>query len=184
MPRIEIAALDDAPQGHETEVTIPRRRHIPTAALHLMASLGWMGVVALMSVFFSATEDHAVFRDILVVGGAAGTIFQALLGAWSFLLPSTRPPIPERRRRELVAMELGGRTQVVVYNSGIAFVLAGLLSDVPISLAGIWLAWGAAAWALTKTWTFPVLAKLPSVETASARWWAPPEEEATPRRPA
>ena len=164
-------------------VTIPRRRRVPAAALHLMAALGWMAIVTVLAVFFSAVEDHAALRDILVVGGAAGTIFQALLGAWSFLLPSTRPPIPERRRRELVAMELGGRSQVAVYNAGIVLVLVGLLSGAPVSLIGIWLAWGAAAWGLIKTWVFPLLATLPSVEVASARWWAPPEEEATPQRP-
>ena len=163
--------------------TIPRRRRIPTAALHLMASVGWMSVVAVLSVLFSATEDHAAIRDVLVVGGAAGTIVQALLGAWSFLLPSTRPPIPERRRRELVAMELGGRPQVVVYNAGIALVLVGLLAGAPTSLIGIWLAWVAAAVALAKTWTFPLLAKLPAVERASALWWAPPEDGPTPQRP-
>jgi hypothetical protein len=66
--------------------------------------------------------DYAATRDFIVVGGGGGFAFQALLGAWSFLLPSTRPPVANRRRVELVAMELGGKIQVIAYNPGLVGV--------------------------------------------------------------
>jgi hypothetical protein len=123
----------------------------------------------------TVTEDHPALRDFVVVGGSAGFVFQAILGAWAFLLPSTRPPIPERRRRELVAMELAGRLQVIVYNTGLILVLLGLRFDLETALAGTVLAWTAAAWALIKSWSFPLLARLPLVKAWGESWWAPPD---------
>jgi hypothetical protein len=82
-------------------LSIARRRKVPTAALHLVGALAWLAVTTLALVVLSAMEDHAALRDFLVVGGAAGFVFQAILGAWSFLLPSSRAPDPELRRREL-----------------------------------------------------------------------------------
>ncbi len=114
-------------------------------------------------------------RDVVVVGGAGGFAFQALLGAWSFLLPSARAPVPHRRRVELTAMELGGKLQVAVYNLGLIAVVAGLRTELDTAPAGIVMVWLAAAWALTKSWTFPALSTLPLVERRSAKWWAEPQ---------
>lgn len=154
----------------------PRRRQVPTAALHLIAALGWAFVTASALIVTSASGGQQASRDFVVAGGAVGFVFQALLGAWSFLLPSTRAPIPDRRRRELVAMELGGRAQVVAYNVGVVLALVALRTDVDSALIGTALTWVAAVWALTKSWTFPLLAELPLVKRWSDRWWEPPPQ--------
>jgi nitrite reductase (NO-forming) len=156
-------------------LVIPRRRRIPTAALHLLAALCWGGVTSVGLLVSFVGGDAVWIRDLLVVGGAGGFVFQALLGAWSFLIPSTRPPDPSRRRTELVAMELGGRSQVVLYNLGLAAIAIGLHTRIDISSFGIALTWCAATLALTKLWTFPLLAGIPAVRALSRRWWAPPE---------
>ena len=154
----------------------PRRRKVPTAALHLIAALVWAFVTAAALIVTSASGEQQASRDFIVAGGAVGFVFQALLGAWSFLLPSTRPPIPDRRRRELVAMELGGRAQVAAYNLGALLALVALRTGVETGLLGTVLAWTAAAWALTKSWSFPLLAELAVVRRWSDRWWEPPPE--------
>ena len=156
----------------------PRRRRVPSAGLHLAGALVWLGVTTAAVAVSSAMGDQPAIRDFVVVGGAAGFAFQALLGAWSFLLPSTRAPVPERRRRELVTMELGGRAQVIVYNIGLLAVLVGLRTGAGTASAGTILAWGAAAWALLKLWSFPWLATTPVIHGMSARWWAAPEGNA------
>jgi nitrite reductase (NO-forming) len=156
-------------------LSISRRRKVPTAALHLVGALAWLAVTTLALVVLSAMEDHAALRDFLVVGGATGFVFQAILGAWSFLLPSSRAPDPELRRRELVAMELGGRPQVLIYNLGLFVLLVGLRGSDEIAITGIILAWGAAAWAMVKSWTFPKLAALPLVRRRSQSWWVAPK---------
>jgi nitrite reductase (NO-forming) len=155
-------------------VKIPRRRRVPTAALHLVAAMTWAVVTACALCVALVIGDDAAARDLVVVGGAAGFAVQALLGAWSFLLPSTRPPVPQRRRLELSSMELGGRTQVIAYNAGLLAVIIGLLTGVDVSLPGIAIAWTAALWAMTKSWTFPLFARLPAVGRLSSEWWANP----------
>ena len=153
---------------------IPSRRRIPTAAFHLVAAITWAVTTSVAVAISLMQGDSAATRDFVVVGGAAGFAFQALLGAWSFLLPSTRPPIPERRRVELVAMELGGKAQVAVYNVGLVLVLIGLRSTVDSALVGIVISWTAASVVLVKCWAFPLLARLPMVARRSAAWWADP----------
>lgn len=155
-------------------LAIPSRRKIPTAAFHLVAAMGWAVITTIALVVILTQAHWAAARDFVVVGGAIGFAFQALLGAWSFLLPSTRAPIPARRRVEVVAMEVGGRIQAVAYNAGLVLALVGLRSETELSLVGIWLTWTAAGWALTKTWCFPLLAKLASVQRRSVAWWADP----------
>ena len=157
-----------------TMLAVPRRRRIPTAAWHLMAAIAWSAMTGLGLLFALAGEDPALSRNLLVVGGAGGFVFQALLGAWSFLLPSMRPPDPQRRRNELIAMELGGRTQVAAYNIGLIATLMGLEAGTDLSQVGIVLLWSAAAAALFKSWAFPALASSSRVKDRAARWWAPP----------
>ena len=153
----------------------PRRRRFPTAGLHLVGALVWLGVTTAALVVTAAIGDQSAIRHFVVVGGAAGFAFQALLGAWSFLLPSTRAPIPERRRRELVTMEVGGRAQVIVYNIGLLAILIGLRTGVDTASVGTIMAWGAASWAMFKLWSFPWLAAAPTIHGMSDRWWATPE---------
>ena len=153
----------------------PSRRRIPTAALHLVAAIAWALITTTSLVITLSHGDWIAARDFVVVGGAVGFAFQALLGAWSFLLPSTRAPIPERRRIELIAMELGGRAQAVAYNVGLILVLVGLQAGTDLSVVGASFVWIAAVWALTKAWFFPLLSRLPCVERRAAAWWADPE---------
>lgn len=160
-------------------LTTPSRRKIPTAAFHLVAAIVWALTTVIALIVIIAREDWGAARDFVVVGGAVGFALQALMGAWSFLLPSTRPAMPARRRVELVAMDVGGRVQVVAYNAGLVLALAGLRSGTKLSLAGICLAWVAIAWVLTKTWCFPLLSNPPSVQRRSAVWWADPERQST-----
>jgi nitrite reductase (NO-forming) len=159
----------------KTVLTIPSRRKIPTAAFHLVSAQAWAFITAMALVSALAQGESGMTRDLVVVGGAGGFALQALLGAWSFLLPSTRPPVPQRRRVELVAMELGGRSQVVAYNFGLILILVGLRTAFEVSITGIVLSWTAAAWALTKSWVFPFLSRLESVERLSAEWWTDPQ---------
>ena len=159
-------------------LSTPSRRRIPTAAFHLIGAMVWALLSATALVVALVLGDWAAVRDLVVVGGAAGFAFQALLGAWSFLLPSTRAPIPERRRVELIAMELAGRVQVIAYNAGLVLALVGLRSGTELSLVGILLAWVAAAWAIVKAWSFSLLAKSPHIQRRAAAWWAEPEKGA------
>lgn len=154
-------------------LTTPRRRRVPTAAFHLIAAMTW-AITTTAAVVVSMMQGSAATRDFLVVGGAAGFAFQALIGAWSFLLPSTRAPIAGRRRVELVAMEFWGKTQVAFYNGGLVLVLIGLRNSSDVALVGIVMAWVGAAIALIKCWVFPLLAQLPTTKRRSASWWADP----------
>ena len=153
----------------------PRRRHVPAAGLHLGASVAWMMSVALVQVVLLARADVVALRDLWVVGIALGVIGQALLGAWSFLLPSGRPAVPEVRRRELFAFELGGKAQVVAFNLGLVLLLLELrgLVPEPLGALGIALVWVAGAWALLKGWSFPLLARLPGMAGRASRHWLP-----------
>lgn len=150
-----------------------RRRRVPTAALHILAALSWLLVTTVVVAVSFGRGDASLKRDVLVVGGVVGFVFQALLGAWSFLLPSTRAPLPQRRRWELTAMEVGGRTQVVAFNLGLFIVAAGVWTGMNVSVVGIGLTWSAAAFAVAKSWTFPFLANRAFVRAYSDRWWTP-----------
>lgn len=153
----------------------PRARPIPVAARHLMAGLAWFGVVALVQIPLLARGDVGALRDLWVVGLGGGLIVQAILGSWAFLLPMARSTAPAEKGRELVAFELGAKTQVAVYNAGLVLVLLALRGFVPgrAGAAGVALVWGAAAWAVMKTLLFPWLAGSSRIRRAAARWWAP-----------
>jgi nitrite reductase (NO-forming) len=152
-----------------------RRRRVPTAALHVVAALSWLLVTTVVVAVSFGRGDASLTHDVLVVGGVVGFVFQALIGAWSFLLPSTRAPLPQRRRWELTAMEVGGRTQVVAFNLGLFIVAAGMWAEMNMSVVGIGLTWSAAAFAIAKSWTFPLLANMAFVRAYSDRWWTPLE---------
>jgi hypothetical protein len=71
-------------------------------------------------------------------------------------------------------MELGGKTQVILYNAGLLIALIGLRTSGDFALIGIFMSWAAAAAALTKCWIFPRLARLSQVKRQSSAWWADP----------
>jgi hypothetical protein len=152
----------------KTVIVTPRRRRVPTAAFHLICAIAWAFVTAAALMITTSQGNSGAGRDLVVVGGAAGLALQALLGAWSFLLPSTRAPVPTQRRAELTAMELGGRAQVIGYNVGLIAIFWGLRTGMDdVSLVGIVVSWLATAWALTKSWSFSALAALPNVQRLS-----------------
>jgi nitrite reductase (NO-forming) len=155
----------------------PRRRRIPVAGFHLLAALGWLGFAVVVQIPLLARGDLSALRDLWILAVAAGAIFQAVLGAWSFLLPMARPAVAELRRRELAAMEVAAPLQVLAYNLGLVIALSSSWGLLPASSGAFGLAcvWSAAAWAVAKAWTFPIIARLPSVGRMAKRWWAVPQ---------
>jgi hypothetical protein len=70
-------------------------------------------------------------------------------------------------------MELGGRTQVVAFNLGLIIEALGGWTEMNVSVVGIGLTWAAAAFAVAKLWTFPLLANSAFIRAYSDRWWTP-----------
>jgi nitrite reductase (NO-forming) len=138
-----------------------RSRPAPLSALHLVAGVSWftIGCAALaVSVWHGAAGFDAFSLDFLSIF-IVGWIAQVLLGAWSFLLPNTRPGHPDVRRAALVAIEFAAWVQVVALNAGVALMslrAAGWLGRTAGSI-GVTLTLGGAAIALVKAWAFPAL---------------------------
>ncbi len=138
-----------------------RSRPAPLAALHLVAGVIWftIGCTALaISVWHGVNGFDAFSLDFLSIF-IVGWIAQVLLGAWSFLLPNTRPGHPDVRRATLVAIEFAAWVQVVALNAGVALMsmrAAGWLGPTAGSI-GVALALGGATIALVKAWAFPAL---------------------------
>ena len=157
-------------------VRTPSRRAVPLAGLHLMAALAWLGVVLVLQVPLIAWENFSFLQYLWRWGLGLGFVLQAVLGAWAFLLPMMRPGVPDLRRRELIAFELGGAFQVAGYNLGILLLVAGHATPrlAWLSTAGAALFIGAAGTGIIKAWIFPLLARRRRVAERAARWWAPP----------
>jgi nitrite reductase (NO-forming) len=153
----------------------PKRYPVPVSALHLIAAVVWLLVVSVMQVATLGIGNEAATRALWLVGLAGGTVVQAVLGAWSFLLPMEKPVGAETRRLHLVAFEKGARVQVAAYNGGLVLLLFGLLVPAPAGTraVGLTLVWAAAAWALYKSCAFVRIARWPSVAVVSRLWWQP-----------
>jgi nitrite reductase (NO-forming) len=152
-----------------------RRFPVPVAAWHLMAAIGWLALVALAQIGLLVTGNLGAVSDLWLVGLAGGTVVQAILGAWSFLLPMDRQVGGGVRRLHLVAFEIGGRLQVAAYNLGLVLLVlslrgAGFSGSRQLAIS---LVWAAVAWALFKSFAFGRLAKLPRVARRSESWWEP-----------
>jgi hypothetical protein len=159
-----------------TRVAKGRRRFpVPVAAWHLLAAIVWLALVGVTQIWLLGSGDAGAVSDLWIVGLAGGTVVQAILGAWSFLLPMEQQVAGGLRRLHLVAFEIGGRLQVAAYNLGL--VLLGLslrgAGFAGIRQLAIWLIWTAAAWALFKSCSFRMLAHLPGVAHRSTTWWEP-----------
>ncbi|MBI4260327.1 MAG: hypothetical protein HY658_07145 [Actinobacteria bacterium] len=154
---------------------MPRRWPVPVAAKHLVAAMGWgiAGSVALAVRLVAEPGSFTGFRDVFLSAAVAGWVIQTLLGAWQYLLPVQRPGHPDRRRRALAAVEIGGNLQVLVGNAGLLAVVleAGGLLPSAAGALGAWVALAAGAVALAKAWTHPWLARLPGSERRAARMW-------------
>jgi nitrite reductase (NO-forming) len=153
----------------------PRRFPVPVSALHLLAAVCWLFVVTVLQVGSLGFGNEAATRNLWLVGLAGGTVVQAILGAWAFLLPMEKPVGGELRRLHLVAFEKGARTQVAAYNIGLVLLLLGLSAPAPArtEAVGLMLVWAAAAWALFKAFSFVWIARWPSVAVVSQVWWKP-----------
>jgi hypothetical protein len=153
----------------------PRRFPVPVSALHLLAAVLWLFVVAALQVGSLGLGNGAATRALWLVGLGGGSVVQAVLGAWSFLLPMEMPVGGELRRLHLVAFEKGARTQVAAYNLGLILLLLSLLGPSPAGTqaAGLILAWTAVAWGWFKACAFVWIARWPSVGAAAKLWWKP-----------
>jgi nitrite reductase (NO-forming) len=157
---------------------IPRRHHVPIAAKHVIAGVGWFagGSVALAASMASSVhrtpgETFVSFRGTFLVAFVAGWILQVLVGSWLYLLPAQRPSSPHDRKRLLAGVELGGTIQLLTLNGGLVLVAADLGSAVT-RIGGITAGFGALI-ALTKAWAFPRIAALGAAERRAASLWSP-----------
>lgn len=123
-----------------------------------------MGVTC-MAVAVLAARDRLL--SVLVLGW----VIQVLVGAWSYLLPTVRPGHPDARRRMYAVMEVGARSQVVVWNLGVT-----LLAFAPAGGAASLIGWsallGAVVVGLIKAWAFAPVSRLPLPERAFLAWSA------------
>lgn len=165
------------------DVAKKHRRHpVPVAGRHLLAAMGWLGIVGIAQIPLLARGDGPALRDVWIVGIAGGVVVQAVLGSWAFLLPMERRTTPHEKRALLSAFEVFGRTQVLLYNAGLLLTLTGLrgLSGPTAGAVGIAFVWSATAMGVAKAWVFPSLARLPWVRALSMEWWS--ERDVTDRQ--
>lgn len=156
-------------------LTTRRRFPVPVSAAHLIAAIAWLGLVSAAQLWPLAAGDAAATRDLWVVGLAGGTVVQAILGAWAFLLPMERPVSGSIRRLDLIAFELGARTQVAVYNAALVTLLLSMRVDAfgGARAPAMAVLLSATGWAVFKAFTFPALARLQRTKRRSVAWWEP-----------
>ena len=143
-------------------VRTPRPRAAPVSALHLIAAVVWfvIGCAAFSVTAWHGTVGFDDFSQDFLAIFVVGWVAQVLLGAWSFLLPNTRPGHPDVRRAGLVAIEFAAWAQLAAVNVGVALMsmqAAGWLGRTAGSI-GVALAVAGGSFALVKAWAFPVLA--------------------------
>jgi nitrite reductase (NO-forming) len=160
----------------------PRAQAAPVSAMHLVAGVVWftVGCTALAVSVWHGVEGFDDFSLDFLAIFVAGWIAQVLLGAWSFLLPNTRPGHPDVRRAGLVAIEFVGWVQLAAMNAGVALMVlraAGWVGGTAGSI-GIALALGGGAIALAKAWAFPALAAVGLSDPRGQTVWGRPEPPA------
>ncbi|HEX6207005.1 MAG TPA: hypothetical protein VF058_01470 [Actinomycetota bacterium] len=134
----------------------------PGAALHLLSVPLWLlGVTA--AALILALTGSAGWPLPLVAALTLGVFVQALLGAWSYLLPVSDPAGSEARRARLERTRRWAWPRAAVFNAGAALVALTAAGWLPSSLGTIGLV-GAAAAALAAI----VLASLRAPERAEA----------------
>jgi nitrite reductase (NO-forming) len=150
----------------------PRGSAVPAAAFHVGAGLAWF-VVGALGLAVAGVRGPTVLdteRTAFLAVFVAGWNVQVLLGAWIYLVPMATPGHPQERRGWLAVGEVGGRTQVVIANLGIALLLARAEGWVgaPIGMLGAIVALVAAAGALIRVWAFRWLARRLPVSSGRA----------------
>jgi nitrite reductase (NO-forming) len=153
----------------------PRRWPVPLAAKHLLPALGWfvLGSILLVPALAGGASAFAAFRRPFLAIFVVGWVLQTLLGAWLYLLPMARPGHPDDRRRQLAAIEFGGRLQVAALNVGVGLLaLAGAgWVGATAGAIGSGLALAGGGIALVKAWAFGPLGRVPGVSTRRLEVW-------------
>ena len=102
-----------------------RSEHAERAAsMHLIASLSWLAVGSVSWAAAAAAGGIDTRLLALVSVFAIGVVVQALLGAWSHLLPMASLGGPDVHRRLLARADRFAIPQVAVYNVGTALLTA------------------------------------------------------------
>jgi nitrite reductase (NO-forming) len=152
-----------------------RRWAVPSAAFHLVAGVSWfvVGSIWYAAQLLRGAPVFDAWRSVFLVVFVWGWLVQVLLGAWAYLLPLMRPGGPDEHRAGLQVFELGGRTQAVLLNIGIALLALAATTTVPSG-------WGALGWvlalastlaAIAKTWLFSLVAPgMPAGRRGRAVW--------------
>jgi nitrite reductase (NO-forming) len=143
-------------------VRTPRTGPAPLAARHVLAGFGWFLVGCVALLVSLARGSFGPFLEPFLVIFVGGWTVQVLLGAWLYLLPVARPGHPDERRRQLAAIEIGGRLELALLNLGLLLLASRAAGWAPSAVgelgAGLSLAGGGIA--LVKAWTFPFLGRV------------------------
>lgn len=135
----------------------------PGAALHLLAAPLWLVGVAAAALAL-AVDGAAGWPLPLVAALTLGVFVQALLGAWSYLLPVSDTGGSEARRARMARTRHWAGTRAATFNGGAALAVLSAADLVPSDVGTIGLV-GAAAAALGTI----VLASLPARAAAAER---------------
>lgn len=145
---------------------------IPAAGFHMVAGVAWFvgGSIGLAVTMIDGPAGVDRYRPAFLTAFVGGWLLQVLLGAWSYLLPMSRPGHPSERRRSLAAFELLAPVQLVLLNGGLALAAARVLTWAGPALGriGIAAALAGGGIALAKAWLFPIVGRWP-VETDRSR---------------
>jgi nitrite reductase (NO-forming) len=158
-------------------LSTPRRWPVPVSAKHLLLALGWFaaGTIWLVGALVRGAAWFNGAADLFVVVFAGGWILQTLLGAWQYLLPTSRPGHPDERRASLASVEWGSTVQLVALNVGLVLlaVAASRTGTSGLATAGAALALAGAAMALVKAWMYPMLGRSTLLTRRSLPMWDP-----------
>lgn len=107
------------------------------AASHLIAALTWLalGSAAWTAMTAAGTSDRYLLAVVAAI--ALGTVIQALLGAWSHLVPMAATGGPEAHRRRLARADLLVAPQVAAFNLAVAVVVGAAAGGLPDAWASL-----------------------------------------------
>lgn len=107
------------------------------SGLHLSGAVFWLLAGAIGQAVALALGGFDAFLPFLVLCLAGGVAVQALLGAWSYMLPMAAPGGPEEHRRRLALVGRGGGGQVITYNLGLVMVVVATAGVGPASIGAV-----------------------------------------------
>jgi nitrite reductase (NO-forming) len=148
---------------------------IPAAGFHMVAAVAWFvaGSIGLALAMVDGPTGFDRYRVAFLTAFVGGWLLQVLLGAWSYLLPMSRPGHPTERRRSLAAFELLAPVQLTLLNGGLVLVAARGLTWIGPALCrvGVVAALAGGGIALAKAWFFPILGRWPLDTDRSRAVW-------------